>query len=67
MAFNVEFTDEDGEEYDVTYDVDEDGDAVIVEVTDEEGESWDDDELEEEDPELHEEIMEFLEDLLDDE
>tara|TARA_Y100000310_G_scaffold50946_1_gene47001 strand:- start:159 stop:362 length:204 start_codon:yes stop_codon:yes gene_type:complete len=67
MAFNVEFTDEDGEEYDVTYDVDEDGDPVIVEVTDEEGESWDDDELEEEDAELHEDIMEFLEDLLDDE
>ena len=50
---------------DVYYDVDEEGEIIISEVSNEDGDVWTEDELDEDDPDLLEEILDYLEDMLD--
>jgi|TARA_B100001964_G_C13892929_1_gene448048 hypothetical protein len=61
----IQYQDEEGYIFDVYYDVDEEGEIIISEVSNEDGDVWTEDELDEDDPDLLEEILDYLEDMLD--
>jgi len=61
----IQYQDEEVYIFDVYYDVDEEGEIIISEVSNEDGDVWTEDELDEDDPDLLEEILDYLEDMLD--
>jgi len=61
----IQYQDEEGYIFDVYYDIDEQGEIIISEVTNVDGDVWTEDELDEDDPDLLDEILDYIEDILD--